>query len=175
MYIQLEYNYWNANTVSTRFFWLLWNLSRPFTSNYNLDDGREAMKMTSMASRRSTGWQVEGAKRRMEAWKLVLAHSCWGRRYKPDDLCYAAVCRRMPPWDPTNSYILTLTAGRPQQPLKPSILCRLTDFGLRLISFINDYQGTLSSEPFWGNHPAHCRILEVYLLGGVRPEVGGSQ
>lgn len=109
------------------------------------------MKMTSM-SRRSTGWQVEGAKRRMEAWRLVLAHSCWGRRYKPDDLCYAAVCRRMPPWDPTNSYILTLTAGRPQQPLKASILCRLTDFGLRLISYDIIYQ-------WLSRHPQQWTLL----------------
>ena len=109
------------------------------------------MKMTSM-SRRSTGWQVEGAKRRMEAWRLVLAHSCWGRRYKPDDLCYAAVCRRMPPWDPTNSYIRTLTAGRPQQPLKASILCRLTDFGLRLISYDIIYQ-------WLSRHPQQWTLL----------------
>ena len=109
------------------------------------------MKMTSM-SRRSTGWQVEGAKRRMEAWRLVLAHSCWGRRYKPDDLCYAAVCRRMPPWDPTNSYVLTLTAGRPQQPLKASILCRLTDFGLRLISYDIIYQ-------WLSRHPQQWTLL----------------
>lgn len=65
---------------------------------------------------------------------------------------YAAVCRRMPPWDPTNSYILTLTAGRPQQPLKASILCRLTDFGLRLISYDIIYQ-------WLSRHPQQWTLL----------------